>query len=1313
MAARTKHNAGFTLAELLLVVAIILVLGALAAPSIITAQNNMRMMELNNAAESIANAAQTQMTAKKVDGTWLSTIEKGGSGADAKNVKYPRAKNLPADMPSDTYYMTAAEARNSGIVPSLSVDDSVRNGDYIIEFTASTANVVSVFYTDGKSGFFGSAPASTDAAQRYYAGENLRDQAARMANNPMIGYYQGTPTGATNAVALRNPVVYVNETTGCLMIQDPNIADNGSAGTTTSTVRIENTTVKEGVSTKLVFVLSSLSNATSLMYVATEDGGTEFSLSGSELEDVMKQVDRNGTGNGNVFSIDLNALSRKVAAANDSKADLKNVFANCLSDDDLTVTVETKDTSTPSVPATARANIKWPAPVGKFTLLVTNPYSTIVAGSVNDAYKVPTVRAATDKHAEAVGVRMSELSEDKDNYLRDTTVNQNLVNQNPQAGYQSYTGGWVASSDVQNDSTFRFEAKTGSFNTHTYQIWEIWIKRSDNGDIMRVGYLNNNQWEWAKFSQDEIKFDFSFLDKCISWYAKGSNELHEGLAGRDTDTLNIETLAIDAQKVFADGVAQKMVDADNNVTLYVRTAPKASEVQAYFNDLASENTLVSNYLTRNTDETGSRKNMPASADARSAFEAEFGASSSDVSWVVSKERKTGFSQGNAYVQDEACQNVRVYYSIAPGVGFGNIRGYNGGKNNEYLTGVRSTRMTNVSLWLYRGASFDALQIMPSATSLYLENDPYTCASTANCDFMLTPYKDHLFYRVLTYEGVQSGSVAAQYVPHVSAGQSDIATIAFAENYEDDDYIYTFTGWTTSNVTTGDSAMLQGGHTLAEYTTLSYQGVTLTANYDKKEKVKPSLGLMYIETGIDSNDAVKYGYYGYINGNEEPVGEETLLSNDYTLSDGGYYVVVPAGSNRPVISDRDDIPDYVGDFSDTLQDISIEGGLYDCYRLKVSDKDVGSNRPYDNYKKRNYKMSFKADIPSGSKTVTVEGTYIMNFAFACAIETNENAAAQWGKSENSSWNVRLGRQFIGCLTGGSNNVQVTYASDNYFTQTHDIDMADAPVNGVSRFSHVFSGSTYDGGNNAVYGLQSRLQNGSITGENGGTNGLFLNVSNGSTLKYIRIVLDATAEDESYRVESTNYNMKFGLLAGNILNSFVESCKVEVRGGEKSNLTVVKTSEGDNGLYFGGLFGYSDGTTIANCSFANVHLILSNNNRDWKSILCIGMIIGYIDNSSNISYGVFADSAVDVTSKSNSKIYFGGVAGYVKNFLQAANCSFTNVSLYVLADQGMDKVIAGVSGGTAAIKTGIANNTASNMNVIVRNVLTRPIENSWGV
>ena len=71
MAKRGRHTEGLTLAELLISVAIVLILAAIAFPSIVSAQNNMRMLELNNAAQSIANAAQAQMTAKKVSGTWV------------------------------------------------------------------------------------------------------------------------------------------------------------------------------------------------------------------------------------------------------------------------------------------------------------------------------------------------------------------------------------------------------------------------------------------------------------------------------------------------------------------------------------------------------------------------------------------------------------------------------------------------------------------------------------------------------------------------------------------------------------------------------------------------------------------------------------------------------------------------------------------------------------------------------------------------------------------------------------------------------------------------------------------------------------------------------------------------------------------------------------------------------------------------------------------------------------------------------------------------------------------------------------------
>ena len=62
--------------------------------------------------------------------------------------------------------MTADTAREQGIVPALAVEEAVRDADYIIEFDADTAQVTGVFYADGRSGFFGSTPASTTPRRR-------------------------------------------------------------------------------------------------------------------------------------------------------------------------------------------------------------------------------------------------------------------------------------------------------------------------------------------------------------------------------------------------------------------------------------------------------------------------------------------------------------------------------------------------------------------------------------------------------------------------------------------------------------------------------------------------------------------------------------------------------------------------------------------------------------------------------------------------------------------------------------------------------------------------------------------------------------------------------------------------------------------------------------------------------------------------------------------------------------------------------------------------------------------------------------------
>lgn len=1354
MAKRGRHTEGFTLAELLMSVAIILILAAIAFPSIVSAQNNMRMLELNNAAQSIANAAQAQMTAKKVSGTWVDAVKDGdsyracfpaarsadvsretseGSSRSQGETEHVSRETLGSDevappsasaAESSKRYMTADTAREQGIVPALAVEEAVRDADYIIEFDADTAQVTGVFYADGRSGFFGSTPASTNAAKTYYETEGAStDQAARMGHDPMIGYYGGTPAGATPEKALANPVIWVDEATGCLMVQDPNIAADGSVGSTTSTVTIENT------SKNVAFSISGLSNGTTMVSLTAADGGTDPVGFTSFAAAIKQQTRDNANVKGNVWAIDLNALSQLVTKENDGKptaddsqkATLKQVFDACVAGDALTVSVETKDASRSCVPGTAAAHVEWPNPAGKLTMLITNPYSAVVAGEKNEAYTEPQVRSAVADSAHPSigagsgngdgvvkdGLTVTPFYEDKDNHFRVSNANTQLKQENPQAGYQSYAGGWVASSSVRDDATYRLEGTVGAYNNHAYQIWELWIKRADTGECMRVGYLNDGKWEWGVFNQKGVNYDYRFLNDCFTWY--GTNETGDAsgtLAGTDTDANNVISLRLDVQKFYAEAENHKnhgLADEDGNATVYMRTAPKASEVQAYFNKLAvpeqtsTENPLKAAYLSGSARETGSRTADTPSVTARAAFESEFGASSSDVSWAVSKTTVAGFSQGNEYLSAAGTVPVRVYYSIAPGVGFANIRSYDNGNGSGYLSGVLSTRLTNVSLWLYRGPSFDDLAVMPPALLKNYKGLEFSCRRGDAYDFKITTQEDYRFYRALAYNVENGSAPPSQYIPHASASDESVAKIAAAENYETDDKLYTFKGWTTKDTVSGAELLVEADKLVSDYDGLSYQGTTLVASYDERKKVQPSLGMMYIETGTDKTGSPAYGYYGYIGDAKNNVTKvENLLSNEYSVTDGGYYVVVPTGSNQPKMTGRGDIPNYLKDFSDVLQGLSIEGGLYDCYRITVSDKDVGQNRPYDKYKLKNQTLSFKADIQTGASTVSVEGTYTVNFAFACAVETNEEAALSWGTSV-SPWNVRLGRQFVGNLTAASNDVQGTYAKDTCFVQTRDIDLADAPLTSVSKFKKTFDNSTYDGDGNRIYGIQHRLQSVDtegrlLSGEDTGVSGLFLRVDGGSLIKNVNIVLDPTDEDSAYEFVSTHGSkFRFGLLVGSIDGDGAEihDCSVSVAGKETATLRIIKNGT-SNEARIGGLVGYASQANVSDLSIEGVRIEVSADKTSWEASPAIGGIVGYGSQLSmsrcsvdGFTCELLQPTFVNQTNASkNALIHFGGLVGSAQLAVISQNVK-SNAVLQVPAGQLRDSVVAGRYVGQASM------------------------------
>ena len=130
-----KNNKGFSLAEMLIVVAIIIILMGVAFIAVQNHQRSMTRLEFDGIAKEIFIAAQNHLTSAEGQG-YLQSTEYGNEGT------------LTNDQKDGVYFVLKGDSMLNLMLPFASIDETVRaGGTYIIRYQPSSCTVLDVFYS--------------------------------------------------------------------------------------------------------------------------------------------------------------------------------------------------------------------------------------------------------------------------------------------------------------------------------------------------------------------------------------------------------------------------------------------------------------------------------------------------------------------------------------------------------------------------------------------------------------------------------------------------------------------------------------------------------------------------------------------------------------------------------------------------------------------------------------------------------------------------------------------------------------------------------------------------------------------------------------------------------------------------------------------------------------------------------------------------------------------------------------------------------------------------------------------------------------
>lgn len=194
-----KKKKGYTLAEVLATVAILLILMAIVVPTIFSIRKNLRQKALDNKAELIYTAVQNNLVKLQSNGN--SSLYDGEKTANAM-------ERTPSDATKEQklYYALSSEKANttraaSVLVTTDTVDGELYNNYWVVEYNPESASVYAVFYSE------------SDSIKPYDPNvyDSFRYKDNRLSDGARIGYYGGDALDGSNTAVLAPKITVTNE----------------------------------------------------------------------------------------------------------------------------------------------------------------------------------------------------------------------------------------------------------------------------------------------------------------------------------------------------------------------------------------------------------------------------------------------------------------------------------------------------------------------------------------------------------------------------------------------------------------------------------------------------------------------------------------------------------------------------------------------------------------------------------------------------------------------------------------------------------------------------------------------------------------------------------------------------------------------------------------------------------------------------------------------------------------------------------------------------------------------------------------------